>query len=111
MAFYTYDQNNSGGRFRGPAEYVIVQADNSTDANELAEGMGVYFDASNDCPCCGPRWDRSYGKGDENPSIDGATPEDYLSGRWIRDNGLTKVIVRYRDGSVVRYGSNQESVA
>jgi hypothetical protein len=57
--FYTYSQNNSGGRFFGP-EYVIVEANNADDANYFAaKYCGVYLNGvqtGDDCVCCGDRW-------------------------------------------------------
>jgi hypothetical protein len=59
MNFYTYDQNNSFGRFEGPP-YIIVRASSFKEANEKAvEQAGVYFDGCEsgiDCRCCGDRW-------------------------------------------------------
>ena len=59
--FYTYNQNNSGGLFdydekRGIGQYVIVEADTPEEADSRAEEIGLYFDGSGDCECCGPRW-------------------------------------------------------
>ena len=58
MAFFTFNQNNSGGVFVGP-EYVIVEADSADEANMIATDHDVYFDGVHngpDCPCCGDRW-------------------------------------------------------
>lgn len=59
--FYTYSQNNSGGSFvedtdRGIGQYVIVEAFDAVQADQLAEDIGLYFDGSGDCECCGNRW-------------------------------------------------------
>lgn len=72
--FYTFDQNNSGGVFKGPADYVIIEAKDANEANLIAEENGLYFDrldASNqDCACCGHRWTRvDEGEGTETPKI------------------------------------------
>jgi len=78
--FYTYRQNNSGGRFtisekEGISEYVIIEAINAEHSNTRAEEIGLYFDGcetGNDCSCCGDRWhraDESYGS--DVPSIYG----------------------------------------
>jgi hypothetical protein len=54
--FYTFRQNNSGGRFYGPV-YVIIEARNTNEANSLAQSKAdVYFDGRGDCSCCGRRW-------------------------------------------------------
>lgn len=59
--FFTFNQNNSGGRFvvdhrRGISHYVIVEARSAQEANQLAEQLGLYFDGVGDCNCCGNRW-------------------------------------------------------
>jgi hypothetical protein len=58
--FYTYSQNNSGGKCKGPALYVIIEADSAKEANERAiSEAGLYFDGvadGIDCECCGDRW-------------------------------------------------------
>ena len=62
--FYTFKQNNSGGRFtiseiRGIDYVVIVEANTATQANIKAEDIGIYFNGCDDevdCPCCGDRW-------------------------------------------------------
>lgn len=63
--WYHFSQNNSGGYFHirlneGITEDVVVQADTLTEAVERAESVGLYFDGSGDCECCGNRWE-SYG--------------------------------------------------
>ena len=64
MPFYHYYQNNSFGKFIGPKS-VVIEADDYTEANTIAEANGVYFDGKSpgkageiDCPCCGDRWHR-----------------------------------------------------
>lgn len=59
--FFSFRQNNSGGRWdidpkRGISVNVIVEADDWEHANYLAERIGLYFDGSGDCGCCGTRW-------------------------------------------------------
>lgn len=76
-----FSQNNSGGRFDvddkgGIAEYVIVEAGSADEANDRAEGLGLYFngtdDGGPDCPCCGDRWCRvSESDGASEPMIYG----------------------------------------
>ena len=59
--FFTFNQNNSGGRWIGPAKFVIIEAENAETANALAEVKGLYFDGCGtmqDCSCCGDRWYR-----------------------------------------------------
>jgi len=78
--FYTYDQNNSGGRFsnsekEGISEYVIIEAMDAKHANTRAEEIGIYFDGcetGNDCSCCGDRWyTANESDGSDVPSIYG----------------------------------------
>ena len=57
--WYTYCQNNSGGCWKGPAKFVIVEANNPEQADDRAELVGLYFDGvwnGRDCECCGDRW-------------------------------------------------------
>lgn len=73
--FYAFRQNNSFGKFdyhedRGISVNVIVEADNTDDANDRAERIGLYFDGGGDCPCCGNRWSEQY----EYNGKDGSTP-------------------------------------
>ena len=73
--FYTYRQNNSGGRFQfdnDVAPTVIIEAV-SDDAADLyaIETLGMYFDGclkGMDCECCGDRWYPSP-EGDPVPSL------------------------------------------
>lgn len=53
--WYLYRQNNSGGYYLGPADMVIVRADNMAAANRAANANGVNPDAPY-CDCCGTRW-------------------------------------------------------
>ena len=62
--FYHFSQNNSGGSFpfseeEGITHHVIIEADNASEANTIAELIGIYFDGCStgkDCECCGDRW-------------------------------------------------------
>jgi len=62
MAFYNYDQNNSGGYFEVNEKVchrLFIEADSREEADVIAEGLGVYWDGIEkglDCPCCGDRW-------------------------------------------------------
>lgn len=101
--FFTYSQNNSGGRFtvndiKGIGEYVIVQADSYQDANDRAKYIGLYFDGCNigvDCDCCGDRWHR-VSESDANfvPSIYGDFVDDYMP------YSDSTIFVHYLDGTV-----------
>lgn len=62
MKYYLYHQNNTGGSWvidDEVAEYVIIEAYDEKDANEIAKSKGIYFDGVDkeiDCECCGDRW-------------------------------------------------------
>lgn len=112
--FYTYTQNNSAGVFitdhpEGLSHYVIIEADNAREANYRAERIGLYFDGSLDCPCCGARWSEMWdGEGDLEPLIYGCEVKD--DGKldqsemrcpitaWINDG--PEGYVHYKDGTV-----------
>ena len=85
MPFFTFNQNNSGGRFivdekRGIGTGVIIEADDYEEANERAELIGLYFDDDyyTDCRCCGTRWSRMYefDRGYAVPSVYGEPLDD-----------------------------------
>lgn len=103
--FFTYNQNNSGGSFSFEdwkvTQYVIIEADNYQEANSLAEEIGLYFDGSGDCPCCGNRWHELYSDdfGDEEPMIYGK-PVDLRQPLVDWMNGKPFVFVHYKDGRV-----------
>lgn len=75
MPAYVYHQSNSGGRFRGPAVRLIVEADSHEDADSSAVyRAGIYFDGVRDgmdCDCCGDRW-ASAEWGSTYPTVDDA---------------------------------------
>ena len=107
--FYTFRQNNSFGRFdydagRGISVNVIVEADSVDDANSRAERIGLYFDGSGDCQCCGNRWSEQYewqGKdsGDEKPALYGVAvkAEDLVSSPDVDS------YIHYKNGQVVAF--------
>ena len=77
--FYTFRQNNSGGRFdfqpdKGIGRFVIVEAKTRQAAIQRAERIGLYFDGcrnGRDCYCCGDRWQRYHADDPtKRPSID-----------------------------------------
>jgi hypothetical protein len=59
--FYTYRQNNSGGSFsqdKNVSMYVIIEAKDASEADTIAEKVGIYFYGcrkQRDCSCCGDR--------------------------------------------------------
>lgn len=62
MKFYEFSQNNSGGSFEcneSLTHRVLIEAQDSDEANRIAESLGMYWDGVEegmDCPCCGNRW-------------------------------------------------------
>lgn len=103
MAFFTYDQNNSGGVFCGPAQHVIVEADDADQADRIAEEHGLYFEGvlhGHDCQCCGDRWtSQHYGFEDssDEPLIYGEKPQNY---KPFMDAPVPVYILVRKDGSV-----------
>jgi hypothetical protein len=75
--WYEFHQNNSGGSFyidgyKGIGPNVWIEADSEEAANDIAEGIGIYFDGvekERDCSCCGDRWYPA-SHGQEAPIID-----------------------------------------
>ena len=91
--FYTFVQNNSGGKYHRDDEvtmYVILEADSARDANHLACSHGIYFfgtSTGKDCSCCGDRWEQvSDEDGNEAPLVYGQDPKD-LAG-FYHDGGV-----------------------
>lgn len=87
--FYDFNQNNSGGSFdhdatRGIGHHVIVEATSAQDAVSRAESIGLYFDGSGDCSCCGNRWSEPYGEGDDVPKI---YDQDVSGGTYLSEWG------------------------
>jgi hypothetical protein len=68
MAFFEFDQNNSGGSFdiddkRGIGPVVWIEATDVDGACDRAEDLGIYFNGcedGRDCSCCGDRWYRPW---------------------------------------------------
>lgn len=101
--FYCFNQNNSGGSFQiddRVSEYVIIEADSASEANDRAENVGIYFngcDDERDCPCCGDRWYPAWkDEGDTSPTIYGKPVSEYDT-RWVK-KGTAFAYVYYKDG-------------
>ena len=66
--WFEFHQNNSGGHFvinedKGIGPRVWIEADSANLANDIAFGIGIYFDGVEkglDCPCCGDRWHEAW---------------------------------------------------
>lgn len=105
MAFFTFDQNDSGGGFdrdleKGITNFVIIEAIDEKDANEKAERIGLYFggvEKSLDCICCGDRWRPAYYMGaDSEPTVQMWTIEELR--KTGSPYGRGSVCVHYDDG-------------
>ena len=111
--FYCFIQNNSGGHFDrryeiGIGPYVIVEADDATEANIRAECIGLYFNGvelGSDCECCGDRWYPIWNSeaGEDSPMIYGKPIEEYKKS-WFAD----VVFVHYKDRSFESYDLQSE---
>lgn len=102
--FYRFDQNNSGGCFHTDdlvCIHVIIEAHRAAEANDLAEGLGIYFngvEANCDCACCGDRWYPVWGQGDDEPRFPSvAYAEQYV------EPGEVFCRVYYLDGRVAEF--------
>ena len=62
MAFFMWNQNNSGGVFDVTDDVtwrVVIEAENYDLAEYKALNLGIYYngcDDGRDCDCCGDRW-------------------------------------------------------
>lgn len=60
--FYEFNQNNTGGSFVTDKELchrLVIEASSESNAIDIAERLGCYWNGvedGNDCPCCGDRW-------------------------------------------------------
>jgi hypothetical protein len=103
MSFFHYSQNNSGGGWKGPAQHVIIEAEDCDEADSIAEQHGLYFngcESGEDCGCCGDRWSRAW-SGDPEPTyygdvVDESTKYEDVN-KWPRcsfEDGPWLLIVR-----------------
>ena len=104
MSFFTFYQNNSGGYFdvdKNLSKFVIIEANDFTEANKKAEEVGIYFDGcdkGDDCSCCGDRWesvDECYSFYDV-PSIYGTPVLEYIDGGYFQH----EYRIHYLDGRI-----------
>lgn len=88
--WHTFNQNNSWGVDKGPAQFVCVEGDSLDDITRRAESVGIYFGGRDDCPCCGDRWEPIHKKLedlDDSPLVFGNPPEK-LDGIWEHSSVL-----------------------
>ena len=113
LKWFTYDQNNSGGTFhydeaRGISTKVLIEAHSASEANRIAEGIGLYFDGDGDCSCCGDRWYSKWdsAEGTDEPMIYGVPVAgyvpDFFNRKWM-DEGQFEYFTHYLDGTIVGY--------
>ena len=108
--FYTFNQNNSGGRFtydesKGLTHVVIVEASSAQHAKERGEEIGLYWDGVQngmDCNTCGDRWSYCYmddDDGKQQPEVYGKPAYDFND--WFF-SGFPKgsVAIHYLSGVV-----------
>ena len=99
LKWYTFRQNNSGGRFSDPAMVIAIEAHNEAAAKFKAPLCGVDESAPY-CPCCGERW--YLGRCEEHdakPSLG-----DVVGTEWERfyaplKNGVPRILYVHADGS------------
>lgn len=116
--WFDYRQNNSGGGFyfdldAGVSVNVLIEADSAREADSKAESIGIYFDGCDtgmDCDCCGDRWYRTYGDGDDVPTVYG---EEVTPNAWFDDSARFSIkwmgrdpegFLHYADGRVLPFG-------
>lgn len=114
--FFTFGQNNSGGGFvvdGDVSHYVIIEAHNAEEANELAEEVGIYFngcDDGTDCSCCGDRWGRTWdSEGKITPEIYGE-PVGQKSPGMFSKVGDIFCYVYYLDGTIAEHRNNGDDL-
>jgi hypothetical protein len=113
--FFLFSQNNSGGGFdfdeaSGITHHVIIEATDIEDAVARAEQIGLYFNGADDdgpdCPCCGDRWYRPWGDGDNEPLIYGKPVAQATGFVWMEPG--KEICVHYLDGRKAWHGMNKE---
>ena len=53
-----FRQNNSGGKYTGPAYHIVVEGDDLNEAWAEAQKLGATN--ADSCSCCGDRWNDAY---------------------------------------------------
>lgn len=110
--FYTFTQNNTGGYHKidkqsAIGHYVIVEAKNSDEANNIAIQIGLYFDGiceGLDCSCCGDRWYRVFSEdGTLKPMIYDKPAAEY---KPLFEDALC--YVHYLNGEIKEYTLNKK---
>ena len=95
--YYTFHQNNIGGGFiqnTGVGAYLIIESQNAEEAQRKARAIACEFGAAGFG--ADRRWDYFYITEDEatmQPEIHGLPPEEYLIGKFRRNE--TAVVHHY----------------
>lgn len=103
--FYTFTQNNSGGKFHfndaGITHFVIIEANDPDHAVKRAEYIGLYFNGvadGQDCECCGDRWDAPWrDEGTREPTIY-ETPARGNKSWQAWNDGKPETVIHHLDG-------------
>lgn len=110
MKVFDFRQSNSGGMwdFRSPL-VIFVQAKTPYEANQrvLDANLGVYFDSSRDCDCCGPRWREQWRFDTPEPLTDVMSYcfDAYSAKEWV-GRGPAVVLV-LKDGTVLHLSGGE----
>jgi hypothetical protein len=101
MGVYVFDQNNSYGRWKGPAKNIIVEATDVEAAQRGAEAAGAYWNgcaSGVDCPCCGDRWSKPWNDKPNYETVEEAvralSDNRWRRPEWEEEAGGLYVIVR-----------------
>lgn len=74
MGWWRYRQRNPGGGFDEEYGYTTyIHAPSASQADDIAENNGIYFDGvryGRDCSCCGDRWSSAW---DGEPDLEDCT--------------------------------------
>jgi len=101
MAFYAYDQNNSGGycvQDEVIADLVIIEANDRKQANKIADKKGLFdYDY---CDCCGPRFSAYDGEYQCYATVDSAIADDFRTHDEFKS--YPSVRIHFLDGTVRR---------
>lgn len=112
LRYFHFSQNNPGGSFDindMVAHHVFIQARSAHEANRLALDVGIYFEGCStgaDCSCCGDRWYKVDGEGDETPLIYGIDPATYQD--MFAKSAQPMCHVYHLDGSKTTYRKAEE---
>jgi hypothetical protein len=108
--FWSYRQNNSGGKFHINDKVtilVVIEAPDPEYADFLFErNTGVNIDSHPYCECCGERWNNAWGEGNDQPSSrfsgDPIIKEDEYLTCWVK-TGEPYVHIYYFNGNKESY--------